>query len=394
MADSRRSLLGDPDEEMLGDAPFLDYIHSAAAAPPSRQPSPQAKGRLSRLFRAPEPPPFGDAHPELISAPLLPHGDLRLQEVAVPERVPGKGVGAEPNTMLGQSLGLVPALFAKGSPLRIVIGGFQGGAGRTTLGLELATAAASLGVRGGVAIALWEATGRTALKPILQLPTPDAAPGERLVVSCRMPVSWGRPTIILASDSTARDFQIEESLSLDQYITRYHHVVIAELSGAPLGSTSLQADRDRRLVHGAHTVLVPLTLIPGGVAAAQAYVDELLALGLDRTSIWLAVREIPGQDRSVSAALPRLTDAVGQVVQVPHRPDAIVTALARGLPAVLLDATLGEAMSHLFMEILKAYRLNSHSPRPALPEGSAAASGSSNPVLMRLAIGADGEDGQ
>ncbi|MHB1525077.1 MAG: hypothetical protein ACYCZN_02145 [Candidatus Dormibacteria bacterium] len=388
MADSRRILGDAPDEDALGDTPFLEYIHSAAASRPVQPP--QTKGRLGRLFRNQEPSPFGDAHPELISGPLLPQGSLHLQEVALPERAIGKSVALpESNAVSSQSIGVVPALFTKGVPLRIVIGGFQGGAGRTTLGLELATAAASLGVQGGVGVVLWEATGRTALKHILRLPVPSSGSDARLVASCRTPASWGQPTLVLGPDRVALDCDLEESIALDRYLTRYHHVVIAELSSSSLEGVSLQADRARHLAHGAHAILVPLTLIPGSVAAAQAYVDELLALGLAAASIWLAVREVPGQDRGVSDDMAHLTDAVGHVIQVPHRPDAIVTALARGVPAVLSDAPLREAMSSLFMEILQAYRVAAHTPQPRLPEATASTAGATNPLLMRLAVGPD-----
>jgi len=377
-----------PAEDTVGDTPFLDYIHSVATSLPSQSPAP-TRGRFGRLLRGQGPPPFGNPHPELASGPLLPQGSLHIREFTLPERPIGKSVVPSGS---GSSIGLVPALFAKGIPLRIVIGGFQGGAGRTTIGLELATAAASLGAQGGVGVVLWEATGRTALKHILRLPVPSNGSDARLVASCRTPASWGQPTLVLGPDRLALDCDLEESIALERYLTRYHHVVIAELSSSPLGSQSFQADHARHLAHGAHAILVPLTLIHGSVAAAQAYVDELLARGLAATSIWLLLREIPGQDRSVSRDLAHLTDAVGHVATVPHRPDAIVTALARGVPAVLLDAPLREAMSSLFMEILQEYRVAAHAPQPRLLEATATGTDPMNHVLKRLTVGSD--DGQ
>lgn len=323
---------------------------------------------------------FGDLKPREVRSPALRRTNLRIEAADLPE-VNAIQALALPHLKAkkerGSPLALVPALFLRGEPLRIVVAGTQGGAGRTTCALDLSSVVARLGALGGVGVALWEATGCTSYKGLLHVPDGVAGPGPRTVTAYRTPTNWGRFTLVPGPSAPADDLTLEEAVALDSHLTFRHHVVIAELPAHPRALGEHLARRTAHLLRGAHAVIVPVVPAPGAAEAVRSSLTDVIALGGTPDSIWLLVREAPVIERRTGGA-KTWQSLSSHVARIPDRRDAVVDALLRGLPPSLIDESLQDALSSLFSSILDSYR--SRRPVPAV-ERSATLEGADRSVV-------------
>lgn len=347
---------GELDEDWLApssDTPAADqgststYLLAGASVPAG----PRANGGMGGV-------PFGDPKPREVRPPALRPTNLRIEAIDIPEEAVSPSLTPlQLNTKKdrGSPLALVPALFLRGEPLRIVVAGAQGGAGRTTCALDLSSVAARLGALGGVGVALWEATGCTSYKGLLHVPDGATAPGPRTVSAYRTPAKWGRFTLVPGPSDPADDLTLEEAVALDSHLTFRHHVVIAELPSHPRALGEHLARRAAHLLRGAHAVVVPVVPAPGAVEAVRSTLTDVMALGGTPDSIWLLVRDVPVIERKTGGA--KTWKSLGlRVARIPDRRDAVVDALLRGVPPSLIDESLQEAFSSLFSSILDSYR--------------------------------------
>lgn len=358
-------------EEWLGVDPANTTPRSSARFPTEE--SYGAEGSAAAVRRGMGGVPFGDRDPADVKPPALREARLHVVATDVPE-VPGLKPIPTPALHATKArsapLALVPALFIKHEPLRVVVAGNQGGSGRTSLALDLASVIARLGQLGGVGVALWEATASAALPALLRLLPVEQAPDRRTVTVHRAPASWGRFTVVPAAAAPDIDWTLEEAVSLDSYLTFRHHVVIAEVPGHPRSLSDHIARRTAHLLRGAHAIVIPVVALPGAAEAVESCLADVAVLGGNTDSVWLWVRgKVPvGRTRGRG---PDWHNLAPHVVHVPDRRDSVIEALTRGWPPTVLDEPLQDTVASLFAELLEHYRMPKRfgpsSPQAALP---------------------------
>ena len=332
---------------------------------------------------------FGDRKPHLAPGPQLPHGALQVHSIEIPEPKASRALALPKlRTKKGElnPVGVVPALFTRGDPLRIAIGGAQGGAGKTTIALDLASTAARMGAQGGAAVALWEATGHGSLAQLLRLPDPVISSEERSVTVYRAPAAWGRFTLVPSPLMPSGDLTLAESETLDHHLTSRHHVVIAELPSRVLAFDAPVAKRAQHLARGAHAVLIPVVPGPGAVDSVKSYLAELAALGVPSGAIWLLVRESAEAEPRRAAYGKAWSSLAGQWTEVPRHVSEVSAALNKGLPPSITDDAMQTAMAGLFSQILDGYRERAKRAEPAASLDPAGIRGEQPPSISALRL--------
>lgn len=344
-------------EEWLGVDPAHTTPRSSAVLP-TEEPNGLDGGSVS-VHRGMGGLPFGDRDPAHVKPPALREGRLHVVATDIPEvtglkPIPTPALHATKDR--SSPLALVPALFIRQEPLRVVVAGNQGGSGRTSLALDLASVVARLGQLGGVGVALWEATAFAALPALLHLSPVEQAPGGRTVTVHRAPASWGRFTVVPAAAAPDTDWTLEEAVSLDSYLTFRHHAVIAEVPGYPRSLSDHIARRTAHLLRGAHAIVIPVVALPGAAKAVESCLADVAALGGNPDSVWLLVRGKGPLGRTRGRG-PDWYSLAPHVMNLPDRRDSVIESLTRGWPPTVLDETLQDVVASLFVELLEHYRM-------------------------------------